>query len=95
MSKLNKTLQSKHLFIIGIVGYLIGFLIGGIIGNGLELIGFITFVIAVLALNRELKERKKTKRDWPKIILFLTLALPNFTSENDRFINFNSLSLSL
>jgi hypothetical protein len=63
MSKLNKKLKSKYLFIAGIVSFITAFLIGGIIGSGLELIGFIAITMAILALNKELKDRKKQKEN--------------------------------
>ena len=61
MSKLNKTLSSKYLFILGVISYLLAFLLGGIIGDALKTLGFIILVIGILALNHELKQKKKDK----------------------------------
>lgn len=61
MSNLKKTLSSKFLFISGVISYLLAFLLGGIIGDALKTLGFIILVMGILALNRELKQKKKDK----------------------------------
>ena len=63
MNKLNKPLPSKYLLIIGVVGFVVGYFMGGIYGDGLRTLGFIIFVIGILALNRELKNKKKEKQN--------------------------------
>lgn len=63
MNKLNKSLPSKYLLIIGIIGFVVGYFMGGIYGDGLRTLGFIIFVIGILALNRELKNKKGKKQD--------------------------------
>lgn len=61
MSKLNKTLSSKYLFIFGAISYFLAFLLGGIIGDSLKTIGFIVVAIGILTLIRESKQENKGK----------------------------------
>ena len=62
MNKLNKSLSSKYLLIIGAGSFVVGYFMGGIYGDGLRTLGFIIFIIGIISLNRELKNKKQEKQ---------------------------------
>lgn len=93
---MNKTkyLSSKILLFIGAVSYVITFIIGGIFGDALKTIGFITIVMGIIALNRELKEKKREKTGTtilsgfpPKTNFQNCLTIPHLISLSDYFIS--------
>jgi uncharacterized membrane protein HdeD (DUF308 family) len=66
---LKRSLSSRVLFTITIVGYIVNFAIGGFIGSAFAVLGIIALLMGIVGLVREL--RRHDHRTWQGTLLLI------------------------
>lgn len=60
---MNTVLSHKILLSIGVVTFIIGYIIGGIYGDALRTVGFILFILGIVAWNKVLRDKKTKEKN--------------------------------